>query len=421
MDTTRRSVLTAGAGLGALALAGCGISGSSDSSSAPATGGKIEGTISFQSWSLKNEKFTPYFEKLVKDFQAANPGTTVKWMDQPGDGYQDKVLSQANSDALPDVINLPPDMAYPLAKGGFLLDLKKADPDLEKLYVDGGVKSYQFPKVDGSFGYPWYLGTDMNWWNMTELKKHGVDESSLPTTLDELLELATKLKADGSTTPLVSSMPEIVVTSKDGKFDFATPENAAIVDKYAKLYKAGGMPPEVLNNDYAGNSNLFKQSKVLWTTSTSSFATELATDAPTLVESTVPTKRFGTPPLFTQGVSVSGKSKNTATALAFAKFLTNDANQIAFAKLAQGFLPGTKNASSDPSKFADTGDNALLKKGSEIASEEMKTAQDVTNVQWTEDMKTNLGQQLSRALRGEVSGKEALEAAQKYGNDNIDS
>lgn len=342
-------------------------------------------------------------------------------MDQPGDGYQDKVLSQANSDSLPDVINLPPDMAYPLAKGGFLLDLKKADPDLEKVYVDGGVKSYQSPQIEGSFGYPWYLGTDMNWWNMAELKKHGVDEASLPTTLDELLELATKLTADKVKTPLVSAMPEIVVTSKDGKFDFATAENAAIVDKYAKLYQAGGMPPEVLNNDYAGNSNLFKQSKVLWTTSTSSYATELATDAPTLVKDTVPTKRFVTPPLFTQGISVSGKSKNAATALAFAKFLTNDANQIEFVKLAQGFLPGTKNAAADPSKFADTGDNELLKKGSEIASEEMKTAQDTTNVQWTEDMKTNLGQQLSRAMRGDVTGQEALDAAQKYGNDNLDS
>lgn len=424
MHTTRRSVLVAGAGIGGLALAGCGLGGggaSSEDAEKQATEGKVEGEVSFQTWSLKNEKFTPYFEKLVKDFEAKYPGTTVKWVDQPGDGYQDKVLSQANSDSLPDVINLPPDMAYPLASGKFLLDLGKVDPDLASVYVEGGLKAYQFDGIDGSFGLPWYLGTDMNWWNLAELGAFGVDESSLPTSLDELFTLATKVHQDGGKNPVVSSMPEIVITSTDKTFDFNTAENVAVVQKYAELYAAGAMPPEVLSNDYAGNTTLYTQDKVLWTTATSTFATDLATDAPGLVEGTVPTPRFGTPPLFVQGVSVSGSSKNAATAVALAKFLTDDANQIAFAKLAQGFLPGTQKASADPTQFADTGDNALLKKGSEIAATSMKTAEDITNVLWTEDMKTNLTQQLSRALKGEISAQDALDAAVKYGNDNLDS
>ena len=50
--------------------------------------------------------------------------------DQPGDGYADKVLSQASSNSLPDVINLPPDIALPLAKRGFLQDVAKDDSKL---------------------------------------------------------------------------------------------------------------------------------------------------------------------------------------------------------------------------------------------------------------------------------------------------
>lgn len=423
MHTTRRSLLAlGGAGFGALALAACGTGGDSSGSGSDdkVAEGKISGEISFQSWSLKNDKFIPYFEKLVKDFEAKHPGTKVKWMDQPGEGYQDKVLSQANSDSLPDVINLPPDMAYPLAKGGFLLNLKAADKDLDSVYVEGGVKAYQFPKLEGSFGYPWYLGTDMNWWNLNELKKYGVDEASLPKSLDEMLALAKKVAEAGSKTPVISTLPHITITSKDGKFIFNTKENVDLVQKHADLYKIKAMPAEVLSNDYAGNSTLYKQGKVLWTTSTSSYAGELKNDAPSLVAGTVPTPRFGNPPLFVQGISVSKKSKNAATALAFAKFLTNDENQIAFAKLAQGFLPGTKKAAEDPSKFADTGDDALLKKSVAIASESIKKAVDDTNVLWTEDMGKNFTQQLAKALKGDITPQAALDQAVKYGNDNLD-
>ena len=82
--------------------------------------------MKFQSWSLKNETFSPYFEKLFADFEKET-GVKVEWLDQPGDGYQEKVLSQANSNTLPDVINLPPDIAYPLADAGVLLGVPLAE------------------------------------------------------------------------------------------------------------------------------------------------------------------------------------------------------------------------------------------------------------------------------------------------------
>ena len=49
----------------------------------------------------------------------------------------------------------------------------------------------------------------------------------------------------------------------------------------------------------------------------------------------------------------------------------------------------------------------------------MKTAVDPTNVMWTEDMKTNMGQQMALAMRGDITAKEALDAAVKYGNDQL--
>lgn len=425
MKATRRAVLGAGVGTVGVALTGCGVSGSGgspeqDKAAKEAAEGKVEGEISFQTWSLKNEKFTPYFEALVKAFEKENPGVKVKWMDQPSEGYQDKLLGQANSNALPDVVNVPPNFAYSLAKSGMLLDLAKADKELASTYVEGGVKAYQLPGIEGSYGYPWYLGTDLSWWNVAELKKFGVSEDALPENFDELYTLAMDAAKKGGSAPIISSMPEIVITSDDSnKFNFNTKENVDLLQKYIDLYKAKAMPVEVLNNDYAGNAQLFKQEKVLWTTATSSYPTELKTDNPGLIDKTVVTKRMGEPPLFVQGIAVSAKSKAPAAALAFAKFVTNTANQIEFVKLAQGFLPGTKEAAADPRKFAEKSDIELQNKAVALASESMKTAVDPTNVLWTDDMKTNMVQQMALSMRGDITAQQALDAAVKYGNDQL--
>lgn len=170
----------------ALALTACsgGGGGAADDAS-----GEVTGTVKFQSWSLKNETFSPYFEALFASFEKET-GVKVEWLDQPGDGYQEKVLSQANSNTLPDVINLPPDIAFPLAKAGVLLDVAAADPSLAATYVPGAWEAYSYPGVTGTFGVPWYLGTDLSWWNGTELKKYDVDTDKLPTTNEQLIELA---------------------------------------------------------------------------------------------------------------------------------------------------------------------------------------------------------------------------------------
>ena len=64
------------------------------------TNAPLKGAITFQTWSLKGDKFTPYFTALIKDFET-EPGTTVNWIDQPGDGYPEKVTSQITGTAFP--------------------------------------------------------------------------------------------------------------------------------------------------------------------------------------------------------------------------------------------------------------------------------------------------------------------------------
>src|SRR6476469_2869262 len=110
--SSRLGVLAAAVALAT--LAGCGVGGGStgDSQKQVDPNAAIKGTITFQTWSLKGDKFSPYFTALVAAFQAKHPGTTINWIDQPGDGYPEKVTSQVTSNSLPDVVNLPPEIAY---------------------------------------------------------------------------------------------------------------------------------------------------------------------------------------------------------------------------------------------------------------------------------------------------------------------
>lgn len=428
----KRRILLVGAlaAASALALAGCTGGTAGDTSSGGEVTGEITGEITFQTWSLKNDKFTPYFEKLVADFESENPGTTVKWVDQPADGYEDKVLQQAESGELPDVLNLPPEYGFSLASAGQLLDLKGAGAPLTD-YVDGGVSAYSYDGIDGSFGFPWYLGTELNYWNTDLLKKGGIDTP--PETIDDVFTAASALAKEKvqtfSDVPSPKSM-RMMITSQgtdysvyqDGKFTFNTPEAVAIIEEWAKLYAEGAVTPEALQGAGTANNNIsnFNKGTVAWTTAGPNYIDkDVAVNAPNLIPSVAVTKTFGTPPLFVQGISVSKNSKNAATALAFAEFATNTANQIEFVKLAQGFFPGTKAANEDPTAFAEKPAVDLQNTSNKLAAEEMATATLTNPPQYTENMETYAKQQIALAVKGDITAQEALDKAQAYCEQNL--
>lgn len=415
---------------GALVLAGCTGGGASTSGDGGPvdTSGELSGTVKFQTWSLKNEKFTPYFEELIASFEEEHPDVTIDWVDQPGEGYQDKILSQANSNTLPDVLNLPPDVAFPLVSAGKLLDLSEADSELEDKYNAGAWDAYSnFSGIEGTYGLPWYLGSDLSWWNLAPLEEYGVTEESLPDDVDGWLELSKEIAAesDGSV-QLVSSMPgvdtfiaaDIPVMDEDGTFIFNTDEAVEIVQQYADAYAAGAMPPEALTGTYSGNAEMYLQGKVAYTTGGSGFAGDLRTKAPTLLETTVATARPGIPPLFVQGLNIAADSKNKPAALAFAEYVTNEQNQVTFATdFAVGFAPGTAEGAEEvAANVADTVEPAQAQ-----AMEVMFSSLDIaeaTPFQWTGAMTDYLNQQMALAIRGDVTAQEALDKIVDYANEN---
>jgi multiple sugar transport system substrate-binding protein len=402
-------------------LSGCGIGGGSaggDAQQTVSSGAALSGSITFQTWSLKNSTFTSYFNSLIKAFEQLHPGTTIDWVDQPGANYPDKVTSQVTSDSLPDVINLPPDIAHTVAKTGDLLDLTKNDPAIAQTYVASGLTAYQYKDTgtgDDSFGFPWYLGTDVNYWNKTMMAEDGLSANDPPTTLNELIADAKIMhdKSDGKDY-LMSRAPSLMDFANAGAplldsagtaFAFNTTAAVKVLEQYTAAYQAGYLPPGVLTASYEGNSTLFQEQEVAWTTGGGNYIESTEQDNPSLVGSIVPSVAIGTPPLYVQGVSVSSKSKNLPLALAFAEYLTDSRNQDAFIQLAPGFEPGTKASVGVTSSASSVGMQA---EASAIAEKDVQNGVNFTPPIWTDAMDTILNQQIALAMTGKESAQTAL-------------
>ncbi|MFE0462989.1 ABC transporter substrate-binding protein [Kitasatospora sp. NPDC058965] len=431
MRTVRANVTLAALASLTLTLTACGVggSGSAGGDKAVATDQPLKGSITFQTWSLKNDKFTPYFDALVKEFESRHPGTTVTWVDQPGDGYTDKVTSQVTGGSLPDVVNLPPDIAHSVAKVGGLLDLARNAPTLTKDYVHSGLAAYTYADLgSATYGFPWYLGTDISLWNKGMLQRDGLDPAKLPKTFDELVAQArTMHDRSGGKDYLMSRPPGLsdivnsgtpLMTADGKKFAFATSGAAAVLDKYTAAYAAGYLPPDVLTSTYEGNSALFNKQVVAWTTGGGNYITSTQQTNPSLVPQIVASPALDTAPLYVQGLSVSAKSANLPLALAFAEFATDNAHQAAFVKLAPGFLPGTTAAASDPAYSRS--DGTPQGDASVFAYQDMQRAVNFTPPVWTNAMDTYFNQQIALAMTGKESSTEALQHAQDRANQLLD-
>ena len=422
MRSSRIGAATAFGLAAGLTLAGCGVGGGAaggNSQQTVSSTAALSGSITFQTWSLKNATFTPYFTALISAFEKAHPGTTVNWIDQPGANYPDKVTSQVTGNSLPDVVNLPPDIAHTVAKTGNLLDLTKNDPSIAQTYVASGLNAYVYKDTNtgsDSFAFPWYLGTDVNYWNKTMMAKDGLDASNPPTTLAQLIaDAKTMHDKSGGKDYLMSRAPGLMdfaiagaplLNSAGTAFTFNTSAAEAVLEEYTAAYKAGYLPPDVLTAAYEGNSTLFLKQEVAWTTGGGNYIQSTQQTNPTLVPSIVPSTTIGTPPLYVQGISVSSKSKNLPLALAFSEYLTNADNQAAFIKLAPGFEPGTQNAGSATSSTDNVGMQA---QASAIAEKDVQAGVNYTPPIWTDAMNTILNQQIALAMTGKESAKQALD------------
>ncbi|MYX45382.1 TIGR02234 family membrane protein [Streptomyces sp. SID89] len=253
MPMSRRALAAAAVTALVLPLSACGSSdgggGTTDAS------GKVEGDITFETWNLR-ANFKDYFEGLIADFEKKYPGTHVKWIDQPAEGYADKISADAAGGTLPDVVNVSPDLAAPLAEAGLAMDLDKAAAQYKSEYLPGAWAGHQVPGLPGTYAFPWYLNTGPLFYNKALFKQAGLDADKPPKTYDELFADALQLaQKSGGKVATLANVPTIedfgrygsALMNKDGTgFAFNDAKGVELLTKYKQLYDAKALDPQAL-------------------------------------------------------------------------------------------------------------------------------------------------------------------------------
>lgn len=403
----------------ALVLSGCG-SGSSNGSNNSGSG-KVDGTITFQTWNLKADH-SKYFKHLIKDFESKHPKAHVKWQDQPAEDYAKKIQSQVTTHKLPDVVNTAPDLAYPLAKAGALVNVAKQDSGAKKKYMSSAWDSLTYKDPKGTYSYPWYLNTGPNFYDKSLFKKGGLNPKKPPTTYDQMLDDAVKYgKHNKGQHYLWGNMPAIAdfalygvpLMNKDHtKFTFATDKAEKFVDKYKDAYDAHGFLPAGLSMEYTGVGKAFMSGKVAMNSGSAYDLQNFKHNAPKLAKHLGVSSAFtntGTYDMSAQSLSVSKNSDHMATAQAFAKFVTNEKNQMAFAKKVNVFPSTAHTLKNSYFSKRDGTKNTEIRVN---AAKQLKKARSHEPVQFNDEMEKYLQQQLSDAMKGKQSSHEALKKAE---------
>jgi putative chitobiose transport system substrate-binding protein len=310
-------------------------------------------------WTMQlTPQFTQYFNTLVSTFEQENQGVKVRWVDVPWDAMESKILSAVSAKTAPDVVNLNPNFASQLASRNAWLDLNAK--------VTSKDKQQYLPKIwqastinEASFGFPWYLTTRVTIYNKDLLAKAGIGEA--PKTYEELAEAAAKIKektgkyaffatfVPSDSAEVLESMVQMGVKLVDekGQAAFNTPEGIAAFKYWVDLYQKELLPPEVLTQGHRYAVELYQSGQTAFLASGAEFLKTVENNAPTVakVSAAAPqiTGKTGKKNVAVMNLVVPRDTNKPEEAIKFALFVTNTANQLAFAKAAN-VLPSTEEA-----------------------------------------------------------------------------
>jgi putative chitobiose transport system substrate-binding protein len=314
---------------------------------------------SLEFWTMQlSPQLDGYMNGLIARYEAAHPGTTVKWVDLPWAEMERKVLTAIAAGQAPDVVNLNPQFAAKLAEFGAL-----AEPErfLSAQQVGAYLSAaWAGNRLDGkTFALPWYLTTNLTLYRKGLLADAGL--AAPPRSHAELLAAAPKLATRGRYAyfpALDGSHPlETLVAMGAPLLDargcpgFENAAGAAAFGFYRELYQQRLVPRNVVTEGHRKAVELFVAGEVAMVSTGMQFLNFIKTSNAALyadVDVAPPLAGPGVPPnLAVMNLAVPQASKQPAAAFEFAAFVSNADNQLAFAK-AVPVLPSTRASYADP-------------------------------------------------------------------------
>ncbi len=388
--------------------------------------------VEFWTMSLK-PKFTPYFRMLVTQYEASHPNVELEWVDVPWDTLQTKLTAAIVAGSAPALVQLNVPWAYDYALYGALRPIDDLLGNDRDSYTAGAIADLTFNgKV---YGFPHYNSVNVMAYNKTLFKQAGI--SRIPTTRDEQLEAAKEIRARTGQygfSPALGKIAGVFLEEglplvENGKAVFNSPAHVALIRKLADAYKAGGLLKDKLfsEDNFPASIDAYKSGRIAMLEAPPSALTRVRDDAPDVYAVT----DVAPVPIGSKGIAAGGwlfhfamprgTTGDVATEAArFAKFLTNDANQLEFAKLA-GAFPTAKNAVADPHFQRLRTDAGAYEKAMALGAQRMVVVRTlyVAGVPGFERLNRRLQDAVEAAIIGRRDVKAALDEAVAFWNSKL--
>jgi multiple sugar transport system substrate-binding protein len=318
---------------------------------APADAGEVRVTVAEYS-----AKTGPYFDEVKKEFEAANPGITVKFEVVPWDVLLQKLTTDITAGTNADLS---------IIGTRWLIDFVQQDvaepldsyitPDFKGRFID----TFLSPSIMNgkTYGLPIAASARAMYYNKELFEKAGIAKP--PATWTELQEDARKIKAQGAFGfglqgkeietdvyyyyAMWSQGTEIL--NKDGTSGLGTPGALEAAKLYKSMIDEGLTQPGVTSNNREDVQNLFKQGKVGMMITAPFLSNQIKEEAPKLKYgvAAIPAGPSGARGTYgvTDSIIMFKNSKNKDEAWKLLDFLFTKEQRAKFTQ-GEGFLPVNK-------------------------------------------------------------------------------
>ena len=371
-------------------------------------------------WTLAlSPTFDDYVNGVIADFEAEHDGVTVNWIDLPDGGFPDRFFASVAAGNAPDVVNLNTARMLQAQAQGALVNLsEQASPEQLSIYFDNLLES---SSVGGSvYAFPWYQAPTLLMYNKALFEQADLDPNAPPATYAEAIDEARTIR-EATLLEGIAPLPfpedwlvqnGVSILNEDGTAPaFNTPEGVAALQVYVDAVESRAVSREAASFDYEAAIRNFAGGQSAMLVTGPQFIRTVESDGPDVYANLgiapYPQTATGIIPNAIQNMVVPAASDNIDLAIELANFMTNDANQLEFAKLVSIF-PSTKEAAADP--FFCSDQESLEGQARCIQSKSIDRGFDN---QVREDLRDLIREQFAAAMLGQKDATQAMADAEQ--------
>ena len=373
-------------------------------------------------WTLQLGTFSEYIQPIIDEFEASHPEIKILWVDIPYSEGGKRTLASILSDNPPDLINATPDFSALLGGKNTLYEFSKADVEQ---YIPSVMNSLTLNDGESYYALPFYATTAITLYNKDLVQKTGIKE--LPKNYEQMYSYAQnsldKTKAY-ITMPTINENDTFLKILN--KYDLASPDKinsedtVMLVNEYKNLYEKGLIPKESLTQTHRESLEKYMSGQIVFYNGGANFINLVKENAPDVFKNTDITYQItgsnGKYDFSLMNLIIPKSAKNKESAKEFAKFLTNEENQLKFAKLTT-VMPVNKYALNNE-YFKNSSEDDLNSKARTLCAKQLENTLTPVDIKNQKDLTARLNKVLAEILLNKTDTKKGLDEISLWWGNN---